>query len=135
MYITRDSALEAADRLFKNQIEQGFVFQGLYIYTDQYRNGLFCRVRYLKPDGEKFIRPIRYSDGVYEMGEPKFNDSKPIYNLHVIFNQPEEIVFVVEGENKVKGLNKLLDDAAKNEVQTTDKECDDKEYKKAKFNG
>jgi len=41
------------------------------------------------------------------MGEPKFQNGKPLYALHRIANNPEAIVWITEGEQKVNALKKL----------------------------
>ena len=47
--------------------------------------------------GEKWIRPMKLNGAGFELGEPKFENGKPLYVLHRIASNPDAAVWVVEG--------------------------------------
>jgi len=103
-----ETAKEAARRLSAPMLDKGFKPAGLHAYTDVDGNPIFYRIRCKHPETlEKWIRPIHKNGNGFEMGEPKFQNGKPLYALHRIANNPEAIVWITEGEQKVNALNKL----------------------------
>jgi len=105
---TPETAKEAARRLSAPMLDKGFKPVALHTYTDVDGNPLYYRMRCKHPDTkEKWIRPIKLNGQGYEMGEPKFQNGRPIYALHRIANNPEAIVWITEGEQKVNALYKL----------------------------
>ena len=105
---TPETAQEAACRLSAPMLDKGFKPVALHTYTDVDGNPIFYRIRCKHPETlEKWIRPIHENGNGFEMGEPKFQNGKPLYALHRIANNPEAIVWITEGEQKVNALKKL----------------------------
>ena len=105
---TPETAKEAARRLSAPMLDKGFKPVALHTYTDVDGTPIYCRIRCKHPDTkEKWIRPMKLNGQGYEMGEPKFQNGKPLYALHRIANNPEAIVWITEGEQKADALNKL----------------------------
>ena len=99
---------EAAKRLARPALERGFKPVALHAYTDAHGTALYWRIRAKHPEtGEKWIRPMTLNGNGYELGEPQFEDGKPLYALHRIVSNPDAVVWIVEGEQKVDALNKL----------------------------
>jgi hypothetical protein len=89
-------------------LDKGFKPVALHTYTDRSGAPSYYRIRCKHPDTkEKWIRPMKLNGQGYEIGEPKFQNGKPLYALHRIANNPEAIVWVTEGEQKADELNKL----------------------------
>ncbi len=108
MNTSPETAIEAARRLSAPMLDKGFKPVALHTYTDANGEALYCRIRCKHPDTkEKWIRPMKLNGQGYEIGEPKFQNGKPLYALHRIANNPEAIVWVTEGEQKVNALYKL----------------------------
>jgi hypothetical protein len=55
---------------------------------------------------DKWIRPFHLSGRSFEMGEPKRKGGKLLYRLHRIIDDPDAVVWVVEGEQKADALEK-----------------------------
>ncbi len=103
-----ETAKEAARRLSAPMLDKGFKPEALHTYTDADRNPLCWRMRCKHPETlEKWVRPMKRNGKGYEMGEPEFQNGKPLYALHRIANNPEAIVWITEGEQKVDALYKL----------------------------
>jgi len=103
-----ESPKQAARRLAAGAIRNGFKPQALHEYHDQDGTPLFWRIRAKHPDtGEKWIRPMKLNGQGYTLGEPEFQDSKPLYRLHELAVRTTEDVYVVEGETCVDVLAKL----------------------------
>jgi len=98
---------EAARRLSRHKLVEGFKPAGLHTYTDAEGNPLYWRIRAKHPDGQKWIRPMKLNGQGYELAEPKFEGGKPLYALHCITGNPDAVVWIVEGEQKADALNKL----------------------------
>ncbi len=61
-----------------------------------------------KPLHGKIIRPFFKSGDCWRLGEPKFDQGKkPLYRLHELTIQTDQLVYVVEGEPKADALIKL----------------------------
>ncbi len=98
---------EAARRLAHSAIRGAFKPEALYTYTDEKGEALYWRIRARLPDGSKWIRPMRRSGVVCELGEPEFPSGKPLYRLHELAARPGAPVWYVEGENCADALAKL----------------------------
>jgi hypothetical protein len=99
---------DAARRLAGPMLSKGFEAVALHAYTDADGVPLYWRIRAKHPTtGEKWIRPMKLNGDGYELGEPKFEDGKPLYALHRIVSIPDAVVWIVEGEQKADALNKL----------------------------
>ncbi len=108
MNTSYETVQEAARRLSAPMLDKGFKPVALHTYTDADGNPLCWRMRCKHPvTKEKWIRPMKRNGKGYEMGEPKFENGKPLYALHRIANNPEAIVWITEGEQKATALNKL----------------------------
>lgn len=106
--IERETPRQAARRLSAGAIRDGFRPSAIHEYTNESGSPLFWRIRLKHPEtGEKHIRPMRMNDGEFVMGEPPFDNGKPLYRLHEIAANPDAPVFVVEGENCADALAKL----------------------------
>jgi len=108
MNTSPETAKEAARRLSAPMLDKGFNPVALHTYTDVDGNPIFYRIRCKHPETlEKWMRPMSLNGQGYEMVEPKFQNGKPLYALHGIANNPEAIVWITEGEQKVDALYKL----------------------------
>jgi hypothetical protein len=99
---------EAARRFSTSILAIGFKPVALHEYTDVAGAPHYWRIRAKHPGtGEKWIRPFRLGDNGYELGEPKFSEGKPLYALQRVAKNPDEMVWIVEGEQKADELNRL----------------------------
>lgn len=99
---------EAAKRLAGPMLDKGFKPMALHPYTDATGNPLYWRIRCKHPEtGDKWIRPMKLNGKGFEFGEPKFENGKPLYALHLIASKPDALVYFPEGEQKADALNKL----------------------------
>lgn len=106
--IERETPQQAARRLSAGAIRDGFRPSAIHEYTNESGSPLFWRIRLKHPEtGEKHIRPMRMNDGEFVMGEPPFDNGKPLYRLHEIAGSPDAPVFIVEGENCADALARL----------------------------
>jgi hypothetical protein len=102
-----ESAREAARRLTRSYIDQGYKPINLHTYRDASGTELYHRMRLKHPNGEKIIRPMYLNGNGYTLGEPKFKAGKPLYALDEIARRAGEPVYIVEGENCADALNQL----------------------------
>ncbi len=102
-----ETAKQAARKLAAPMLDKGFKAIALHTYTDEQGVPLYWRIRLKHPDGEKWIRPMKQEGDSFIMGEPKFEDGKPLYELHRLAANPNASIWLVEGEAKVDALNKL----------------------------
>lgn len=99
---------EAARRFSTSILAKGFKPIALHTYTDSRGEPIYWRIRLKHPDtGAKWIRPMCFNGNGYELGEPKFENGKPLYALHRIANNPDAVAWIVEGEQKADALNSL----------------------------
>ncbi len=97
---------QAARRLASPMLDKGFRAEGLYEYANGSQS--FYRIRLKHPDtGEKWIRPMRLNRRGWELGEPEFENIKPLYRLRELAEKPGAPAWYVEGENKVNALARL----------------------------
>ena len=105
--MSNETPKEAARRLSKSVLERGFEPEALHKYTDENGKVLYWRIRCKHPvTKEKTIRPMRLGPDSYELKEPEFPDGKPLYGLCRLVDNPNKVVWVVEGEQKADALNK-----------------------------
>lgn len=103
-----ETAKQAAKRLAGPMLNKGFKPVALHTYTDTEGETIYWRIRAKHPDtGEKWIRPMKLNGAGFELGEPKFENGKPLYALHRVASNPAAAVWIVEGEGKADVLNKL----------------------------
>lgn len=104
-----DKIKQAAKAITAKQRNQGYQPNGLYPYTDIDGNILYVRLRMDNTNGDKWIRPlIRDDAGNWtQLKEPPFTEGKPLYNLHLIANNPSKPVWLVEGEKCADALTIL----------------------------
>jgi hypothetical protein len=99
---------EAARRFSASTLAKGYAPVALHVYTDIAGAPLYWRIRAKHPvTGEKWIRPLRCGDNGYELSEPQFTDRKPLYALQRLAENPNAMVWVLEGEQKADELNRL----------------------------
>lgn len=102
-----EEARQAARKIAAPMLDKGFKPVALHTYTDEQGAPLYWRIRMKHPDGEKWIRPMKQEGGNYTMGEPKFDNGKPLYALHKLAEISDAIIWLLEGEAKVDALNRL----------------------------
>ena len=99
---------EAARRLSTAMLAKGYKPMALHVYTDPAGEPIYWRIRLKHPGtGEKWIRPLRFNADGFELGEPKFENGKPLYSLDRLVNHPDAPIWIVEGEQKADALNRL----------------------------
>ena len=105
----RETPAQAARRLASPAIAAGFKPVALHPYTDVDGVVLFWRLRAKRPNGEKWIRPMRWNGHAYELTEPPAPSvGKLLYGLADLHDLGDgEPVIVVEGENKVDALRRI----------------------------
>src|SRR5262245_55629302 len=99
---------QAARRLFQNYLDQEYLPRGLHAYTNEDGIPVYYKVRVKHPDGRKLMLPMHANGNGFQLGEPAFPDKKPLYALPGIVRALEnDVIWVVEGEQKADALNKL----------------------------
>jgi hypothetical protein len=99
---------DAARRLAAGAIRDGFQPQALHEYTDPHGKPLHWRIRMKHPgNGDKWIRPMKLNGEGYTLGEPEYQNGKPLYRLHDLASRPADPVIVVEGEWCADALTKI----------------------------
>jgi putative DNA primase/helicase len=104
-----DTIKQAAKLIAANKVKEGYKADAIHQYTDIEGNILYVRLRMVNANGDKWIRPLsRDNAGNWtQLKEPPFPDGKPLYNLHLLTNEPDKTVFIVEGEKCADALTKL----------------------------
>jgi putative DNA primase/helicase len=76
----------------------------VWTYQDELGVDLYCKARFenATTPNSKTFRSFHHRDGRWHRTEPKFEDGKPLYNLHVLTMADQ--VFLVEGEKQVEAL-------------------------------
>ncbi|MCP3680212.1 MAG: hypothetical protein GY782_08190 [Gammaproteobacteria bacterium] len=99
----------AVKRLAASMLGKGYVLEALHQYCDAKSQPLFWRIRLKHPKtGKKWIRPMHRTDNQYVLGEPAFaSGKKPLYRLCSLIENPDQPVFICEGEWCVDHLAKL----------------------------
>jgi len=100
---------DAALRLLRGAIRDGFVLQTLHEYRDLDGTPLYWRARAKNAAGDKLIRPIRFLGDRYVMSEPPApKNGKPLYGLHLLEPASEsKSAWIVEGESCADALAEL----------------------------
>jgi hypothetical protein len=99
---------EAARYFSSKKIAEGYVPQALHVYTNLDGTPMYWRIRLKHSDGRKCIRPMyQDSNGKYQLGEPpELKDKpKPLYGLHLLSENSNARVWIVEGEYSADNLN------------------------------
>src|SRR6476469_1336753 len=97
MMPSSESYESAAQRLAASALRDGFRPQAVHLYTDQQGNPLHWRIRMKHPtSGDKWIRPMKLNGHGFTLGEPEYPDSKPLYNLRLLAERPDQPVIIVE---------------------------------------
>ena len=100
-----DEVFENARHLTEFQVRKGFRLAAVHQYT--HPDGLpwwwVVRLESDRPDPTtgkkpKSIWPMRRTETGFELKRPEFPEGAPLYNLHVLANYPEDVVYAVEGE-------------------------------------
>ncbi|PXX51044.1 DUF3987 domain-containing protein [Aquitalea magnusonii] len=103
-----DEARMAARRLSAQAQAAGYKPEALHTYTDTSGTALYWRIRAKHDNGDKWIRPMYHGGGQYRFGEPPAPaGGKPLYGLHALALQPDDAVFLVEGEKAADALLRL----------------------------
>lgn len=102
-----ESPQAAALRLSAKAITDGFAPEALHTYADIYGNAIYHRIRARHPEGRKWIRPMRRNSCGYELGEPDFENGKPLYRLEQSWCWKTIPVFITEGEKAADALDKF----------------------------
>ena len=98
----------AARRLAASQIAKGYEFKALHTYVTKDGAPIYWRIRLKHPNGDKWVRPMYRNGAGYILGEPKpALTGKPLYALDRISANPDEAVWITEGEQKADALNNL----------------------------
>jgi hypothetical protein len=105
--ILPETPKQAARRLAEAAIKGEFTPEALHTYTDPRGETIYWRIRARLADGSKWLRPMRLNGKGYELGEPEFPSTKPLYGLHELSAKPGAPVWYVEGENCVNALAAL----------------------------
>jgi 5S rRNA maturation endonuclease (ribonuclease M5) len=105
----KETARTLVSKYASRELQEGFKPEGLHPYQDAAGNLIYIRIRLKHPDGKKWIRPFHFDTEKQSwlMGEPDFPGKKPLYFLPQLTQQPEAIVWIVEGELKTEKLSKL----------------------------
>lgn len=95
----------------KSELGKGFTFEALHPYYTADGKLIYLKIRLKNHStGAKWIRPITYDKEVIRFSDPEFsklgfNNGKPLYNLEKLANNPNAIVYLVEGEKAADALN------------------------------
>lgn len=91
---------QAARRMASAPLAQGYKVAALHCYADADGLPVFWRIRLKHPNGDKWIRPMRWDGAHFVKGEPQAPDTgKLLYRLAELSNaDPAAPVYVVEGE-------------------------------------
>ncbi len=108
---------QAARQLSAKPLAEGYVPQALHAYTDENNNVLYWRIRLKNPAGQKWIRPM-YQDAnnQYHLIEPPSLNSqaKPLYGLHLLAQNPQSTILIVEGEYPADVINRYFKKQSEN---------------------
>jgi len=103
-----DEARMAAGRLSAQAKADGYKPEALHTYTDTSGTALYWRIRAKHDNGDKWIRPMYHDGSQYRMSEPPAPaGGKPLYGQHALALQPEDAVYLVEGEKAADALLRL----------------------------
>ena len=105
-----ETAKDAACRLMRRFLDQGYELTGLHPYTDANGGTNFYRIRVKHPQtGRKEIRPMMQdASGAFVLGEPPAPPTgKPLYRLHKLALESGAVVIVTEGEGKAGMLERI----------------------------
>lgn len=107
--MTNETPKEAARRLAKKPLSEGYKAEGLF----EYSNPTFWIIRLKHPKtGEKWIRPMHFDGVEFILAEPPFPNGRPLYFPQFSAMKADNPVILTEGELKVCGLKKRLVPAA-----------------------
>lgn len=109
MTILPENLQKAVYRLAKKALHRGFKLEALHEYRNREDEIIYHRIRLKHPiTREKYIRPMKFIDGKgYVIGEPNFQNGKPLYNLHSVDKQSNVPVWICEGEWCVDALTSV----------------------------
>lgn len=107
--------IEKLNAFVQNQSKRvqknGYEFVYLHTYTDSDGKPVYWKFRAKHPEtGEKYIRPISWIDGKFELKEPPEVAAAPrkmLYRLHDLHRNEQAPVIVTEGELKADRLAEL----------------------------
>lgn len=108
-HLRRTPAKEAAKRFAGRLLNTGYKPEALHEYRDECGTTLYWMIRAKHPKtGEKWIRPMHFTEGRFKLKLPKFEPGKkPLYGLDLIAAFPGEVVLLCEGEKCADALRKL----------------------------
>lgn len=94
--------------LARKPLADGFQPAALHEYADTDGRPLYWRIRLKRADGEKWIRPMRRTEGGgFDLKQPEFLGGSPLYRLPELAAQPDEPAWIVEGETCADALAAL----------------------------
>lgn len=107
--MTNETPQQAANRFVSKLLNKGFIKQALHEYQTQEGKTIYWRIRLKHSEkNEKWIRPMHCNEqGEFVLGEPTFQDKKPLYGLPSIISNPDAVIWIVEGEYCADKLAKL----------------------------
>ncbi|MCD6047119.1 MAG: hypothetical protein K0S08_766 [Gammaproteobacteria bacterium] len=103
-----EEAKAFARKISQEKIEEGFKPEALHIYVDFDGNPIYWRSRLKHIEtGKKHIRPFYQENGKFKIGEPRFGNGKPLYQLSLLNKNLDQTVWITEGEFCADALIKL----------------------------
>jgi 5S rRNA maturation endonuclease (ribonuclease M5) len=91
----------------KKQLQNGYSFEAAHPYQDKSGKLLFYKVRLKHPSEGKWIRFFHMKEDTPVLGKPDSEEPDPLYKLPDILDNPNEDVWVVEGENCADALSEM----------------------------
>ncbi|WP_218814170.1 DUF927 domain-containing protein [Rickettsiella endosymbiont of Dermanyssus gallinae] len=118
------------NKFAKNELKDAFKdykHTGTHVYYDKDETVALLKIRLKNlTSGEKWIRPFRYDSERknYTIGEPKFDQGKPLYRLSELIKRTDETIWFCEGESCVEAMESYgllaTTSGSANSVNTTD---------------
>ncbi|MDQ8039122.1 MAG: DUF927 domain-containing protein [Rickettsiella sp.] len=109
---TREIIRDLINKFAKNDLKKEFAnyqYTGTHIYYNKDKTIAMLKIRLKNlTSGEKWIRPFRYDSERknYTIGEPKFDQGKPLYRLPELIERANETIWFCEGESCVEAMEK-----------------------------
>ncbi|WP_010598057.1 hypothetical protein [Rickettsiella massiliensis] len=107
---TQEITEDLINQFAKNELKGLFIDYkhiGTHVYCNKDRSIAFLKIRLKNfSTGKKWIRPFHYDNERknYTLGEPKFNQGKPLYRLPELVERGNEVIWFCEGESCVEAI-------------------------------